>query len=303
MEKKLISVIILAALFVGLLANRAAFAPEKQAERYFEYAAANAGNVLLYDLDTETVLYAKKTQEHISVGSINKLLTASIALEYLSPDDVFTVGEEVDYYLTADASRAMIRNGQRITFRQLLIAMLLPSGCDATHTVVVNVVRKIKNDPGVDIREAIDYFCGMMNSRARALGCTDSHFVNPDGQDDERQYTCVNDVFLFLRRFLENDLVREIVAMPHAEVTLVSGEKYSWDNTNKMLQEDSPYYYPYMKGVKTGFTLGAGYAMTAYAEKNGRRLLSIVCRCNQESYRYTVSANLIRLGYISIGEN
>ncbi len=302
MEKKLISVILLAALFVGLLANRAAFAPEKQAERYFEHAAANAGNVLLYDLDTETVLYAKNTKEHISVGSINKLLTASIAMEYLSLEDVFTVGEEVDYYLTAGASRAMIRNGQRITFRQLLIAMLLPSGCDATHTVVVNVVRKIKNDPAVDIREAIDYFCEMMNTRARALGCTDSHFVNPDGQDDERQYTCVDDVFVFLRHFLENDLAREIVAMPHADVTLVSGEKYSWDNTNKMLQEDSPYYYPYMKGVKTGFTHDAGYAMTAYAEKNGRKLLSIVCRCKVETYRYTISANLIRLGYISIGE-
>ena len=197
----------------------------------------------------------------------------------------------------------MIRTGQTITFRQLMTGALLPSGCDAINTIAVNVVRKVKNDPDIGIGKALALFCSMMNTYAKSLGCTASHFVNPDGQDDERQYTCINDMVLFLTKALENETFREIASLPYADVRLPSGEKYAWSNTNQLLHADSPYYYPRALGIKTGHTSAAGYAMASYARQNGHTVLVVACECDYEWQRYTVAANLMRLGFMEFYDN
>ena len=304
MEKKIIAVIVAVAALAAFLCRKDDMLIQKQAERFYDTAAANAQSVLLLDLDTGERLYEKNPAKRISIGSINKVLTVCIAMEYLDWDETFTVGDEIgDEYLTREASRSQLRKGEVLTFRHLMTAALLPSGCDAINVIAVNVVRRVKNDPDIEIGKALSLFCCMMNSYARSLGCTASHFVNPDGQDNVRQYTCVNDMLLFITKAMENETFLEIVRMAYADVRIVSGQKFQWSSTNQLLHPDSPYYYPKALGIKTGYTDAAGFAMASYAKQDGHTLLVIACECTYEWQRYTIASNLLKLGFMNYYHN
>ena len=304
MEKKILSVVVALAALTAFLCHKDDMLIQKQTARYYDTAAENAQSVLLLDLDTDERLYEKNPAKRVSIGSVNKVLTTCIAMEYLDWDDLFTVGDEIGIpYITWDASRCLLKKGQVVSFRHLMIGAMLPSGCDAINVMAVNVVRKVKNDPDIEIGKAISLFCDMMNSYAQSLGCTASHFVNADGQDDPRQYTCVNDALLFIRKAMENETFLEIVKMPYADVQIASGEQFQWINTNQLLDPDSPYYYPNALGLKTGYTIAAGYVMAAYAKQDGHTLLVLACECAYEWQRYTVASNLLKLGFMSYYQN
>ena len=304
MEKKIVSLIVVLGALTAFLWNKDDMLIQKQVARFYETAAASAQAVMLRDMDTGEILYQKNPGKRISIGSINKVLTTCIAMEHLDWDDILTVGEEIDEpYLTKAASRSQLQKGEQLTFRQLMTAILLPSGCDAVNTVAVTVVRKIKNAPAMEPGKALRLFCSMMNTYAKKLGCTNSHFVNPDGQDDERQYTCVKDMLLFINKAMENETFREIVAKAYVDARALTGQKHQWSSTNQLLHPSSPYYYEYALGIKTGYTDAAGFAMSSYAKKDGRTLMVIACECTYEWQRYTIASNLLKLGFMSYYQN
>lgn len=299
MERKIISIIAVIAIAVSFFCCRDYMSMDNQVENLYKSVTKDIPNAVLYDLDEEKILFEKGINESISVGSIVKIVSVCVGLQLFELEDTFIVGPEVDYYLTADASRSMIKFGQTISFEQLLYAILLPSGSDAAHTLAVNAARKISNNPDLPIDEAITFFCEEMNRYAQELGCKGSHFVNPDGQDEDGQYTCISDVIIIAKKALEYDVFREIVKTPEKEVKLVSGEVYNWSNTNSMLNQDSYYYYEECVGIKTGFTTDAGFCLLSCAEKDGKRLLSVVCNCRRESDRYTITSRLFDVTFFA----
>jgi len=299
MERKIVSIAVVITTVISFFCFRDYMSIDNQAENFYSNISEDIPNVLLYNLNEDKLLFEKGINESISVGSIVKVLSVCLGLQYFEAEDTFLVGEEVDYHLTADASRSMIRSGQTLTFEQLLYAILLPSGSDAVFTLAVNTARKIHNNPSLPIEEALKSFCNEMNNYARQLGCNGSNFVNPDGQDDKEQYTCLSDVLIIAKKALEYDLFRKIVSTPNIELELVSGEVYKWYNTNSMLDPNSSYYYEDAIGIKTGFTSGAGYCMLSCAERDGEQILCIVCNCRYKNSRFTVSSRLFEVAFFA----
>lgn len=302
MLKKMKIPLIVFSVMTFLFIIRDNFSFAKQLAKYFDDSAKSAGYVLLYNNTKDSVIYSKNSDKEISIGSINKIMTALVAMQYLSPDAEITVGDEVNSCLTDAASRSMIKNGEIFTFEQLLCAMLIPSGCDAAYTIAVNAARAAVNDNSIPISEAVDIFCDLMNRKARELNCKNTFYMNPDGQDSSGQTTTLNDTLIITKEALKSDIFRSIVKMPTISVTAKSGEKYTWENTNFLIRSDSRFFNKNVSGLKTGYTSDAGYSLVSKAEIEGEELICIVAKCSYEGLRYTISERLFAGGFAQFGK-
>lgn len=115
-------------------------------------------------LESHTPIYEKESQKQIAPASTTKMLTALTAVDYCSMEEVVTVGEEIGL-IPSDSSRAWLSAGNQLTFKQLLVAMLLPSGNDAAYTIAVHTGRKIEQDISLPIEDAVSSFTEAMNKR------------------------------------------------------------------------------------------------------------------------------------------
>ena len=138
--------------------------------------------------DTDALLYQKNSTDRIAPASTAKMITALTVLEYCSPEEEMRVGAEIEM-IHSDSSTAWLMKGDTLTVRQLLIALMLPSGNDAAYTLAVNIGKTIAGDNSLSNQQAIQIFMDKVNEKAKELGITDSNFVVPDGYDAEGQYT------------------------------------------------------------------------------------------------------------------
>lgn len=252
--------------------------------------------VVLYDATAKEVLYSKNADVKCYPASLTKLVTALVALEYTSAEDVITVGSEVSM-ISAGSSRAYLTAGTRLTMTQLLQALLLPSGNDAAYVIAVHVGRIIAENPQLDRYAAVSKFCEQMNQKATALGCSGSKFVNPDGYHEDGHYTTASDMLKVACAAIENPLIREIVATPRVQTNLVSGQKVNWQNSNRLLQPDNAYTYEGAFGLKTGSTDEAGYCLAACAQRDGRTSIAIVMGADSENGRWDDCRGLLDISF------
>lgn len=152
-----------------------------------------ATNAYVLNVDSNSTLYQKNSDEHIAPASTAKMLTALTVSDYCSLDDTITVGSEIDL-IASDSSRAYLNHGDTLTVKQLLVAMLLPSGNDAAYTLAVNVGKRIAGKDGLRAQQAIEVFANAMNRKAKDVGAASSNFVTPDGYDADGQYTTAFDL-------------------------------------------------------------------------------------------------------------
>lgn len=216
---------------------------------------------IVVEFPSGRILYEKSSHERMPPASLTKILTAIMALEYGNLDDTIEV--------TADdmvgESSMGLQVGERQTLRDLLYGLMLPSGNDAAMVIARSLGSKVVATPG-DPRGPIERFSEMMNVRARQLGLGDSHFVNPHGLDGDGHYSTAYDLAsmtwyaLHIPMFLE--VVKQVSYEAPGRVLL---------NTNEMLTR-----YPGADGVKTGWTDGCGLCLVTTAERNGKRLISVV---------------------------
>lgn len=245
----------------------------------------------LYNLSTGATMYEKSAESRIHPASLTKLLTAITALNYLAPDTVITVGTELEL-LPKRSSLCLIKKGHRLTLYDLLTGMLVASGNDAAYTIAVNTARSILNQVDISDKEALSYFTELMNSTAKTIGCTKSKFTTPDGFDSEEQYTTIRDLMLICDYALNFKEIREITSTVKKKVVFESGENITWSNSNKLLHQESAYYYKHAIGMKTGTTPLAGLCLASVADINGQTYLAVVCGCKSENDRYLSSIKL-----------
>lgn len=243
-----------------------------------------------YCVDDKTLMSAVNINKAIAPASITKLLTASVALYYISPDEVFTVGTEQEL-VQPGSSISFIAEGHMLTLYDLVTAMLLPSGNDAAYTVAVSAARAVYPDREMSDQEAADRFCEMMNDFAAGLGMTRSHFANPDGWDNEEHYTTVSDLIKLAEYALSVPEICEIASISEKYVVFESGENITWRNSNKLINPNSEYYCADAVGLKTGTTPNAGYSLAAAFEKSGKRYISVVSGCETDDERYETALN------------
>lgn len=266
---------------------------------------------VIYCVEDKKIIESENIHSYIATASTLKLLTASVALKYMNPETVLTVGSELAL-VPYNSSLCYIRPGQRLRLYDMLIGLLLPSGNDAAYSIAVNVSRAVaENGAELTDEEAVEYFTGLMNDFAFGLGMRNSYFVTPDGSDDPRQFSTTEDMLRLAEYALTVPEIREIVAMPSKYVVFASGDIATWNSTNQLINEKSRFYCPEAIGMKTGSTDAAGLCLIAAFEKDGKTYIISVTGCEDTNERYTkvaeyyakVGGKIGEIGDIEIKEN
>ncbi|MEK7533977.1 MAG: serine hydrolase [Patescibacteria group bacterium] len=214
----------------------------------------SAKAAIVMDNDSKVILFAKNPKLLFSMASTTKIMTALVAMDYYSLDDVLTVKTTGAGGITIG-----LKKGQRILFKDLLHAMLLPSSNDAALTLAQNYSGGEKA------------FINKMNEYARLLHLFNTSFADPAGLLDGEDYTTPLDLARLASIALKNKMFAQIVATKHKIISDVDGFNYSIFNLNKLLGIDG------INGVKTGFTDEAGEVLvTSKKTRDGHMLIAVV---------------------------
>ena len=267
------------------------------AESDFSALKLEAENVLLASLTkegkTDEILYVLDSEEAVYPGSTLKMLTALTVLDIADPEEKARVG--LEYFLVpSDASKAGLKPLMKLTIRDLLKGLLLPSGSDAAYTLAAYCGRKTGEEKGMSDSEAIACFVKAMNNKAASIGAEHTTVLNVDGYDEEGQLTTAQDLLIITEAFLEQPVLAEICALEEDEMTVKIGKikkKIPVRNTNELLHEDSIYYNADAVGVKTGTTSLAGGCLVSAFVIQGEEYICIVMKSNRDG-RYTDTQKL-----------
>ncbi len=152
-------------------------------------------SAIVYCATTGEVVYELNADEQMNPASITKLMTCLLAIENLDLDQEVEITSEPT---TVIPTKIYLQEGEIITVRDLLYASLLYSANDAASALAIAVAG------------SIEAFADMMNERAEALGCTNTHFENPHGLAGEEHYVSARDVALIAAEAFSNETLREI---------------------------------------------------------------------------------------------
>jgi serine-type D-Ala-D-Ala carboxypeptidase (penicillin-binding protein 5/6) len=239
-------------------------------------AVPGARAAIVVDARDGTVMFAKHPDAERSIASTTKLMTALLALEQAKPSDVFTAPA---YNAMPAESRINLREGEQMTVHDLLEALLLESANDAAETLAEGVSGS---------REA---FVEEMNARADDLGLEHTSYANPVGLDEAGNYSSARDLASLARVLLQRPRFARIADMPEAE--LESGARPRVvENRNDLISA-----YPWVSGVKTGYTANAGNVLVGAADgPGGARVISVVLGEPTETARNSETLALLRWG-------
>ena len=238
--------------------------------------------VCLISEDTGLVVYEKNADTPMVAASLVKMMTAILTMDQATDLDAETVTADSDWVFEQlyglNASVADIKKGETLTVRELLYAMLLPSGNEAALLLAYHY-------SAGDVAN----FLSMMNSRAEALGCTGTSFADPNGLS-ESNITTARDMCLIMREFCKYPELMEIAGTPTYEMAQHEAHSapYNLFTTNRLLVETSPYYsaFPASTGtVKAGKTgsLGDWQNFASMAEKEDARYICTVLNSPNEA--------------------
>lgn len=217
----------------------------------------SAASAIIMDADSHVFVYQKNTDLRISPASTTKMMTAMIALSHFQPNDVLTVKSLID----TQGSGLGLTLGETVTFENLLKGALILSANDAAYTIA-------QNYPGGE-----KAFVSAMNEKAKELHLWNTHFGDPDGLDDNQDYTTAEDLVRLASIAMQNPLFASIVDTKTATIASVDGkDTYTFDNRNILLGYDG------INGIKTGFTDEAGEVLATSTIVNNHTFYIIVMK-------------------------
>lgn len=231
-----------------------------------EQKAATAKAVVLYELKSDTMLYAWNPDAKIYPTSMVKMMTALVAIEQGNLDEIVTVSRAVLNLVPIGILGADLKRGEEISLRDLLYATMVASATDASVVVAAHV------------GGSVEAFLQLMNDKAQELGCYNTHYGNVHGLHDEQTYTTARDIARLTEAALENEVFREMFCT--AEYTMAATNKHeerTIKTTNHMINsQNSKYYDKRVTGGKTGATDQGGRCLTLTAEQNGMEILCVL---------------------------
>lgn len=269
----------------------------KQEFAKLDVSGVTARDAFVYDCRTGEYLHLTgDPHQLIYPASVTKLFSVYVALMYLSPDREVTVGEILTT-VPSDSSSALLNKGDRLTVADLVRGMLLPSGGDAARVLAVAVGKELDGTTDKTEFYYFNRFVEEMNTQARLLGMTDSHFVNSDGYHDDDHYISMADAVRMAQLCMEVPIIMEIAATRvYRAKVLNTGREILWVNTNKMISEkEYPELYSSQNiGLKTGYTSDAGGCMLSVFKVEGGYQIIGVFGCDGRDPRFTDTLKLFK---------
>jgi D-alanyl-D-alanine carboxypeptidase (penicillin-binding protein 5/6) len=243
-----------------------------------EAPPVSAASFILFDETADWVIASGNPDARRPPASTTKMMTALVALEHASLDDIVTVTAEA-----AEAGEAEIGlvADERIPMGDLITAMLVRSANDAAEAVAIHVGGSIAG------------FADLMNQKAAAMGLENSHFMNPHGLDEPDHYTSAADLLAISRAVLADPQLAAIVRSVRMEFRPApDGTERGGPATNSLLES-----YPGAIGIKTGYTSQASLVLAAAAERDQRQLVAVVMGSEGPEAHFADASELLDYGF------
>lgn len=243
-----------------------------------------APSVLLMEKTTGTVLFASGEHDAREPASVTKIMTLLLTMEAIDSgalhyDDVVTASAHA---ASMGGSQIWLREGERMSVRDLLKAVCIVSGNDAAVAL------------GEHLAGSEDAFVARMNRRAQELGMRDTQFVNCTGLPAEGHVTSAHDIALMSRELiLRHPDIRQFTTV---WMDSLRGGESMLVNTNKLVR-----FYEGATGLKTGSTDAAGCCLSATAERNGMELIAVVLKGKTSDERFADARALLDYGFAAYG--
>ena len=236
----------------------------------------SARAAVIMDVSSGRILYSKNMNEKLAMASTTKIMTTLVAIESGKLDEKLTVSRKASH---TEGSSIYLREGERHNVNDLLYAIMLRSGNDASVAVAEH------------IGGSIEGFAALMNQKAQQIGAYDTKFTNPHGLDAAGHYTTARDLALITAYALKNPIFSDIVSS--RKKTIEGPPNENWHrvmiNKNKMLWQ-----FEGGDGVKTGFTNKAGRCLVSSATRDGMQLVCVVLNCGP---MWNDSSALLEFGF------
>lgn len=238
------------------------------------------------DKTSGALLYEKNAHERLYPASITKVMTALVVLEHARLDDMVTFSHDAVYNVDVGSSNAQIEEGDVLSVRDCLYALLLKSANEAANALAEHVAGS---------RAA---FAELMNEKARALGCTDTHFDNPSGLHSEQHYTSAYDMALIGLAAMDNPDFMEIESRDSYRlapcIRVPDGKLLYMEH--KMLLDTGTFADKRAVAGKTGYTSAAGNTLLTMGREGERELVTVVLK-DKMPYHYRDTIALFDLGF------
>ncbi|MEU7892756.1 serine hydrolase [Nonomuraea sp. NPDC049152] len=255
------------------------FTPPTQAETHAA-KAPEVGARIAYVVDSSgTAHFGKRETRRVPIASLVKVMTAYVVLHEGDLGDLITITKaDVRHAADHGATSAALRTGEKVTVRDLLYGLMLPSGADAANALARTY------GPGKPA------FIAKMNAAARRLGLADTVYTNADGLPAPKEggHSTAVDQAKLAKIALDDSTFRTVVSKKTYKLPKSALHRaHTWTNTNKLLGQTDG-----VIGVKTGFTSKAGFCLLFAAERNGRRVIGVLLG-DQDSRRFTTAGRLL----------
>lgn len=220
--------------------------------------------VTLYNMNEDTLLYSKNDTKKTSIASLTKMMTTLVAIEEIDNLDKIVTIKERDFEGTVGYSKAGFKVGDKVTYRDLLYGIILPSGADAVNAIVNNTL-------------GYDKFIKKMNETAKKIGMNDTSYANPVGKDDENNYSTSNDLAKLLKYALKNETFKTIFTTKNYKTSNGLNLESTVNRYENILNTNE------IKGAKSGFTKDAGRCLASITTLNNVDYLLVVINSSTTS--------------------
>ena len=241
-------------------------------------------SAMLMDVATGTILYKANAHEPLAPASVTKVMTMLLIMEAIDAgkigwDDTVTASETA---AAKGGSQIYLKAGETMCVSDMVKSIAVSSANDCACAMAEHLA----GSEGA--------FVDMMNARAQELGMNDTHFVNctglDDGADASRHRTSAHDIALMSRQLLKEH--PDIKKFTTIWMDTVRDGAFGLSNTNKLVR-----FYSGATGLKTGFTSGAGYCLSASAEREGMELIAVVMGCETSADRFNACKSMLDFGF------
>ena len=233
-----------------------------------------AQGAVLYDATHSQFLFSKNADTQYYPASITKLMTALLVAENCNLNDTVTFSQTAVSNLESGAVTLQVKAGDTFTVKDCLYGLLLKSA------------NEIANGLAEHVSGSVSAFADKMNQKAASLGCTHTHFANPNGLNNSNHFTTAHDMALIANAAFNNATVRQVASTLHYNFPATASVPTVRTLTmgHKMLNPANSQYYEGIVGGKTGYTSLAGNTLVTCAERNGVRLIAVILKSSQTHY-------------------
>ena len=244
--------------------------------------AENAKSAIMIESSTGEILYNKNANERLAPASMTKIMSLILIMENIESgrlnwNDIVVVSQNAS---SMGGSQIFLEANEMMSVEDLVKGICIASGNDATVALAEKIAGTEKA------------FVKLMNDKVKELRLKNTNFVNSTGLDAKGHYSTAYDMAMMAKELIKHEKILEFSSIYEDYLRKNTDKSFWLVNTNKLVR-----FYSYIDGLKTGFTNGAGYCLTATGKKNGMRLITVVMNVDNTNNRSKDTIAMMDYGF------